>query len=150
MSDAREQKQDYIDEDGRIWRFSLNPMGFWDYQGLRKTKNIIGTNIKLVDLVGHKVFHCTNKIKKIEVSGGLKIKEDSTGIREYGRNATHWHPFIPVKGVWITTEGKERWVGKHCISFVIEPTDSVGKTYGEGYIILNPIPWKRLTVENIK
>lgn len=147
MAKAREEKRRYIDKDGRIWNFDMSSMGVKNYQGLRKAKNIPGVNIKPVNIVGQRVYHCTNRIKAIEKSGGLKPKIDVTGMNEYGRNATHWDPFIPVKGIWVTTSDQAKWAGKNCLSFVIEPSDQVAKAYGEGLIVLNPIPWDRLTVE---
>lgn len=147
MAQARDEKRDYEDAEGRVWSFSQNDMGFRNYQGLRKPKNIPGVNIKPVNMVGKRVYHCTNKIQAIQKSGGLKPKVDVTGENEYGRLSTHFDPFIPVKGIWVTSEDDTKWAGKQCVSFVIEPTDQVAKAYGVGLVVLNPIPWDRLQVE---
>lgn len=148
MARARADQRDYDDAEGRRWYFSMNDMGVKGYQGLRKAKNIPGVNIHPVNMVGQRVYHCTNNIKSIEKSGGLKPRVDRTGENEYGRTATHWDPFIPVIGIWVTTADDTKWAGKHCLSFEILPTDKVAKTYGIGYIVLNPIPWDRLTIES--
>ena len=122
------------------------------YQGLRDPKNEPGVNLfPGKDIVGQRVYHCTNRLKSIQKSGGLKPKPDETGAREYGRLSTNEHPFIPVIGVWISV-GKPDWFGKHCLSFVIEPTDQVYVAYAKSKgdlnpnIVLNPISWDRITV----
>lgn len=153
MARAREQHQDYRDAQGRLWSFSQNDLGFRNYQGLRDPKNIPGVNLfKAKDVVGQRAYHCTNSIKAIEKSGGLKPRADRTGADEYGRLTTHWDPMIPVIGVWISV-GKPNWVGKYCLSFVIEPTDQVAVAYAKNAegsapnVVLNTISWDRLTVE---
>ena len=147
MARAREEKRRYVDKDGRIWNFDRNDLGFSNYQGLRKAKNIPGVNIKPVDMVGQRVYHCTNKLAAIQKSGGLRPRVDATGENEYGRLSTHWDPFIAVKGIWVTRADDTKWFGKHCVSFEILPTDQVAKAYGVGLIVLNPIPLNRLTIE---
>jgi len=125
---------------------------FTNYQGLRPPKNVPGTNLfPGQDIVGKRVYHCTNKLEAIKKSGGLKPRRDATGEREYGRLSTDEHPFIPVIGIWFSV-GKPDWVGKHCISFVIEPTDQVYVAYTntkglKPNVVLNPIALDRLTVE---
>jgi len=125
---------------------------FTNYQGLRPPKNIPGVNLfPGQDIVGKRVYHCTNKLEAIKKSGGLKPRRDATGEREYGRLSTDEHPFIPVIGIWFSV-GKPDWVGKHCISFVIEPTDQVYVAYAntkglKPNVVLNPIALDRLTIE---
>jgi len=125
---------------------------FVNYQGLRPPKNIPGTNLfPGQDIVGQRVYHCTNSLEAIKKSGGLKPRRDATGEREYGRLSTDEHPFIPVIGIWFSV-GKPNWVGKHCVSFVIEPTDQVYVAYAntkglKPNVVLNPIALDRLTVE---
>jgi hypothetical protein len=126
--------------------------GFTNYQGLRPPKNVPGTNLfPGQDIVGQRVYHCTNSLEAIKKSGGLKPRRDATGEREYGRLSTDEHPFIPVIGIWFSV-GKPNWVGKHCVSFVIEPTDQVYVAYADTKglkpnVVLNPIALDRLTVE---
>lgn len=125
---------------------------FTNYQGLRPPKNIPGVNLfPGQDIVGKRVYHCTNKLEAIKKSGGLKPRRDATGEREYGRLSTDEHPFIPVIGIWFSV-GKPDWVGKHCVSFVIEPTDQVYVAYTntkglKPNVVLNPIALDRLTIE---
>lgn len=125
---------------------------FVNYQGLRPPKNVPGTNLfPGQDIVGQRVYHCTNSLEAIKKSGGLKPRRDATGEREYGRLSTDEHPFIPVIGIWFSV-GKPNWVGKHCVSFVIEPTDQVYVAYAntkglKPNVVLNPIALDRLTVE---
>jgi len=125
---------------------------FTNYQGLRPPKNVPGTNLfPGQDIVGQRVYHCTNSLEAIKKSGGLKPRRDATGEREYGRLSTDEHPFIPVIGIWFSV-GKPNWVGKHCVSFVIEPTDQVYVAYAntkglKPNVVLNPIALDRLTVE---
>lgn len=153
MAKAREEKRDYVDSEGRLWSFSQSDIGFRNYQGLRNPKNIPGVNLfKGKDIVGQRVYHCTNSLKAIEKSGGLKPRPDRTGADEYGRLTTHWDPMIPVIGIWFSV-GKPDWAGKYCLSFVIEPTDQVAVAYAKSNgnlnpnIVLNAIPMDRLTVE---
>jgi pyrimidine deaminase RibD-like protein len=126
--------------------------GFTNYQGLRPPKNILGTNLfPGQDIVGQRVYHCTNRLEAIKKSGGLKPRRDATGEREYGRLSTDEHPFIPVIGIWFSV-GKPDWPGKHCVSFVIEPTDQVYVAYAntkglKPNVVLNTIELDRLTVE---
>ena len=126
---------------------------FTNYQGLRTPKNEPGVNLfPGKDIVGRRVYHCTNNLEAIKKSGGLKPRRDATGEREYGRLSTDEHPFIPVIGVWFSV-GKPDWVGKHCLSFVIEPTDQVYVAYTDTKglypnVVLNPIALDRLTVED--
>jgi hypothetical protein len=126
---------------------------FVNYQGLRPPKNVPGTNLfPGQDIVGQRVYHCTNSLEAIKKSGGLKPRRDATGEREYGRLSTDEHPFIPVIGIWFSV-GKPNWVGKHCVSFVIEPTDQVYVAYAntkglKPNVVLNPIALDRLTVED--
>jgi len=126
--------------------------GFTNYQGLRPPKNIPGTNLfPGQDIVGQRVYHCTNRLEAIKKSGGLKPRRDATGEREYGRLSTDEHPFIPVIGIWFSV-GKPDWPGKHCVSFVIEPTDQVYVAYASSKglkpnVVLNPIALDRLTIE---
>jgi RNA polymerase sigma factor (sigma-70 family) len=125
---------------------------FTNYQGVRPPKNVPGTNLfPGQDIVGQRVYHCTNKLEAIKKSGGLKPRRDATGEREYGRLSTDEHPFIPVIGIWFSV-GKPDWPGKHCVSFVIEPTDQVYVAYANSKglkpnVVLNPIALDRLTVE---
>jgi hypothetical protein len=126
--------------------------GFTNYQGLRPPKNILGTNLfPGQDIVGQRVYHCTNRLEAIKKSGGLKPRRDATGEREYGRLSTDEHPFIPVIGIWFSV-GKPDWPGKHCVSFIIEPTDQVYVAYAsikglKPNVVLNPIALDRLTIE---
>ena len=128
------------------------PENFTNYQGVRPPKNVPGTNLfPGQDLVGQRVYHCTNRLEAIKKSGGLKPRRDATGEREYGRLSTDEHPFIPVIGIWFSV-GKPDWPGKHCVSFVIEPTDQVYVAYAntkglKPNVVLNPIALDRLTVE---
>ena len=125
---------------------------FTNYQGVRPPKNVPGTNLfPGQDIVGQRVYHCTNRLEAIKKSGGLKPRRDATGEREYGRLSTDEHPFIPVIGIWFSV-GKPDWPGKHCVSFVIEPTDQVYVAYANSKglkpnVVLNPIALDRLTVE---
>ena len=125
---------------------------FTNYQGLRPPKNVFGTNLfSGQDIVGQRVYHCTNRLEAIKKSGGLKPRRDATGEREYGRLSTDEHPFIPVIGIWFSV-GKPDWPGKHCVSFVIEPTDQVYVAYAsikglKPNVVLNPIALDRLTIE---
>jgi Iron/manganese superoxide dismutases, alpha-hairpin domain len=125
---------------------------FTNYQGLRPPKNVPGTNLfPGQDIVGQRVYHCTNSLEAIKKSGGLRPRRDATGEREYGRLSTDEHPFIPVIGIWFSV-GKPNWVGKHCVSFVIEPTDQVYVAYAntkglKPNVVLNTIALDRLTVE---
>jgi len=125
---------------------------FTNYQGVRPPKNVPGTNLfPGQDIVGQRVYHCTNRLEAIKKSGGLKPRRDATGEREYGRLSTDEHPFIPVIGIWFSV-GKPDWPGKHCVSFVIEPTDQVYVAYAntkglKPNVVLNPIALDRLTVE---
>jgi hypothetical protein len=125
---------------------------FTNYQGVRPPKNVPGTNLfPGQDIVGQRVYHCTNSLEAIKKSGGLKPRRDATGEREYGRLSTDEHPFIPVIGIWFSV-GKSNWVGKHCVSFVIEPTDQVYVAYAntkglKPNVVLNTIALDRLTVE---
>ena len=125
---------------------------FTNYQGLRPPKNVPGTNLfPGQDIVGQRVYHCTNRLEAIKKSGGLKPRRDDTGEREYGRLSTDEHPFIPVIGIWFSV-GKPDWPGKHCVSFVIEPTDQVYVAYAsikglKPNVVLNPIALDRLTIE---
>lgn len=125
---------------------------FTNYQGLRPPKNVFGTNLfSGQDIVGQRVYHCTNRLEAIKKSGGLKPRRDATGEREYGRLSTDEHPFIPVIGIWFSV-GKSDWPGKHCVSFVIEPTDQVYVAYAsikglKPNVVLNPIALDRLTIE---
>ena len=125
---------------------------FTNYQGLRPPKNVPGTNLfPGQDIVGQRVYHCTNRLEAIKKSGGLKPRRDDTGEREYGRLSTDEHPFIPVIGIWFNV-GKPDWPGKHCVSFVIEPTDQVYVAYAsikglKPNVVLNPIALDRLTIE---
>ena len=125
---------------------------FTNYQGLRPPKNVLGTNLfPGQDIVGQRVYHCTNRLEAIKKSGGLKPRRDATGEREYGRLSTNEHPFIPVIGIWFSV-GKPDWPGKNCVSFVIEPTDQVYVAYAsikglKPNVVLNPIALDRLTIE---
>jgi len=125
---------------------------FTNYQGVRPPKNVPGTNLfPGQDIVGQRVYHCTNRLEAIKKSGGLKPRRDATGEREYGRLSTDEHPFIPVIGIWFSV-GKPDWPGKHCVSFVIEPTDQVYVAYAntkglKPNVVLNQIALDRLTVE---
>ncbi len=125
---------------------------FTNYQGLRSPENIEGVNLfPGQDIVGQRVYHCTNRLEAIKKSGGLKPRRDATGEKEYGRLSTNEHPFIPVIGIWFSV-GKPDWPGKHCVSFVIEPTDQVYVAYAntkglKPNVVLNPIALDRLTVE---
>ena len=150
MAQARENKESYTDAEGRHWDFRMNNNGWREYAGLREPKNIPGVNIsEPLDMVGQRVYHCTNKLAQIEKSGKLKPKPDELGAREYGRLTTHQDPFIPIIGVWVMPEGREKWAGKNCVSFVIEPTDTVVKPlYGQGLVVLNPIPLTRLQIDD--
>ena len=136
---------------GPLFTVSVNE-NFTNYQGLRPPKNVPGTNLfPGQDIVGQRVYHCTNSLEAIKKSGGLKPRRDATGEREYGRLSTDEHPFIPVIGIWFSV-GKPDWVGKHCVSFVIEPTDQVYVAYAntkglKPNVVLNPIALDRLTVE---
>jgi len=145
---------------GSIVRYELSRIkpippvkeNFVNYQGLRPPKNVPGTNLfPGQDIVGQRVYHCTNRLEAIKKSGGLKPLRDATGEREYGRLSTDEHPFIPVIGIWFSV-GKPDWPGKHCVSFVIEPTDQVYVAYAntkglKPNVVLNPIALDRLTVE---
>ena len=106
--------------------------------------NILGVNIAKVQdsLVGRRAFHCTNKLAQIKKSGGLKPKADITGGKEFGRLVPY---FRPSKGIFISLD-KPEWIGKDCLSFEIQPTDTVFKTYGGAYLITNPISLDRLQV----
>jgi hypothetical protein len=136
---------------GPLFTVSVNE-NFTNYQGVRPPKNVPGTNLfPGQDIVGQRVYHCTNRLEAIKKSGGLKPRRDATGEREYGRLSTDEHPFIPVIGIWFSV-GKPDWVGKHCVSFVIEPTDQVYVAYAntnglKPNVVLNPIALDRLTVE---
>ena len=133
-----------VNEEPEDWR---------PYQGLRDPKNELGVNLfPGKDIVGQRVYHCTNSLKSIQKSGGLKPRPDETGAREYGRLTTNEHPFIPVIGVWFSV-GKPDWPGKYCLSFVIEPTDKVYVAYAKSKgeltpnVVLNSIPIDRLKIE---
>lgn len=125
-----------------------------NYEGLRPAKNEVGVNLfPGKDIVGQRVYHCTNRLKSIQKSGGLKPRPDETGAREYGRLSTNNDPFIPVIAIFFSV-GRPDWPGRYCLSWVVEPTDQVYVAYA-GHspgrlnpdVVLNPIPWDRLTVE---
>jgi hypothetical protein len=110
------------------------------------SKNILGVNVAKTkeSLVGRRAFHCTNKLAQIQKAGALKPKADITGGEEYGRNVPY---FRPAKGVFVSLD-KPEWFGKHCLSFEIQPEDTVLQTYGGAYIVTNPISFDRLEIQS--
>lgn len=136
-----------------IEELNEEPEEWRPYQGLRPPKNELGVNLfPGKDIVGKRVYHCTNSLKAIQRSGVIKPRPDETGAREYGRLSTNEHPFIPVVGVWFSV-GKPDWPGKYCLSFVIEPSDEVYVAYAKSNgdltpnVVLNSISIDRLRIE---
>jgi len=119
------------------------------YDGILPTANIEGENVWPANVAGQRVYHCTNKLEQIQKTGGLRPREDQRGLKYFGMYSTKEHPFRAVKGIFVSKEPQKEW-GKHCLSFVIEPTDKVVHAYADGGMLLvtNPIPLARITIEN--
>ncbi len=120
-----------------------------EYDTLKPAGNVEGENLfPAADLVGKRVYHCTNKLEQIRNSGGLRPRKDVRGEKEYGRIFSNFRPAI---GVFVSLTPETEW-GGNCLSFVVEPTDKIYHAYAEqgNLIITNAIALDRIAVENEK